>query len=152
MKKYNVLENFVHGRFTLLLIVYSGCFIGKYLLYDNDPFIINKILIKIISYLCPISGSLLFWEFFRLYHNKNILDFFAYIGRQSLEIYILHICFVIQIDAVGDFWLNQSYITCVMIQMLYAVLVASLAIFCSIIIANFLKTSSFLSRVLFGIY
>lgn len=152
MRKYDVIKKAVEGRFSILLVLFILLFANKYWIpYDNICIFIHLIILKISNYCISIIGSLLFWELFRLGINKNIENILTYIGKQSLEIYVLHIIFILQIKEVGAFWLRLDFSTCLTFQILYSLLVASLAAFCSIVLAQFIRRSALFSKLLFGI-
>ena len=76
----------------------------------------------------------------------------AYIGRNSMEIYLLHSFFVMIFKEVGVYMISlNSLVTCVTFQIVYSFVLSVIAITLSILIANFLKGSSILKRLLFGL-
>lgn len=76
----------------------------------------------------------------------------AYIGRNSMEIYLLHSFFVMIFKEVGVYMISlNSLVTCVTFQIVYSFVLSVIAITLSILIANFLKVSSILKKLLFGL-
>ena len=74
------------------------------------------------------------------------------IGRNSMEIYILHVYFVWRYTDVGKFLLSNHDIwtTNMTFVIVYSLLTSSVAIFLSIIVSRFLSASNILHKLLFG--
>ena len=73
------------------------------------------------------------------------------IGRYSLEIYILHVFFVMIFPAVGQYMLSiDNWMSVFTFQLLYSFCLSLIAIVCSMLAAKFVKTSTLLKRLLFG--
>lgn len=73
------------------------------------------------------------------------------IGRYSLEIYILHVFFVMVFPAVGQYMLSiDNWMSVFTFQLLYSFCLSLIAIVCSMLVAKFVKTSTLLKRLLFG--
>ena len=73
------------------------------------------------------------------------------IGRYSLEIYILHVFFVMIFPAVGQYMLSMdNWMSVFTFQLLYSFCLSLIAIVCSMLAAKFVKTSTLLKRLLFG--
>lgn len=73
------------------------------------------------------------------------------IGRYSLEIYILHVFFVMVFPAVGQYMLSiDNWMSVFTFQLLYSFCLSLIAIVCSMLAAKFVKTSTLLKRLLFG--
>lgn len=71
----------------------------------------------------------------------------AFIGRNSMEIYLLHSFFVMIFKEVGVYMKSlNSLVTCVTFQIVYSFVLSVIAITLSILIANFLKGSSILKK------
>ena len=151
-RKYEKLRNIVEGKFMLFLVLFIVLFCTQYYKGENT---VANIVIKGIKYLndyslTAIVGSLMVIEFFRMGVNKKVESFFSYLGKNTLEIYVLHVFFVIQIPQVGEFWLNTNLQTCITSQIVYCALVSVISIAISIILAQFLKRSRLLSSLMFG--
>ena len=73
------------------------------------------------------------------------------IGKYSLEIYILHVFFVMVFPAVGQYMLSiDNWMSVFTFQLLYSFCLSLIAIICSMLAAKFVKTSTLLKRLLFG--
>lgn len=69
-----------------------------------------------------------------------------------MEIYILHVFFVMVFKEVGYYILSiDTIITNVVFQLVYSFIIAVIAIVLSIITAEFLKGSELLKKYLFGL-
>ena len=151
MKKYNALEKVKWSCFSLLFVAFAILFSNKYWQPTDDGLVIlHKVIGKISQYCTAIIGSLLFWELFRKGINRKVQALLSVVGKYSMEIYILHILFVVQIKEVGLFWIEQGVTTCLTVQVVYSTFVAALAIFCSVCLARFIKRSKLMSRLMFG--
>ena len=74
------------------------------------------------------------------------------IGKNSMEIYILHVFFVLVIKDVGNFIMTlDSFVSVITFQIVYSFLVSLVAIVLSILTANFLKGSKLLKSLFFGL-
>lgn len=74
------------------------------------------------------------------------------VGKYSLEIYILHIFYVMVFNEVGTFILTiDSIFTNITFQIVYSFILSVVAIILSILTADFLKGSKALKRLLFGL-
>ncbi len=105
---------------------------------------------KIRVFMLPIFGSLFFVSVFKSGIPHKLNQFFSFLGRYTLEIYIIHIFFVIQIPELGSFWIRTNIETCMATQFLYALITSIVAIFISLFIAYFLHKSNILRLLLFG--
>lgn len=73
------------------------------------------------------------------------------IGKKSLDIYILHLFFVMPFQEVGSYILQQPYFPMsVSLQIIYSLTISAIAIYLSIVFANLLKKNQILSKLIFG--
>lgn len=73
------------------------------------------------------------------------------IGQHSMEIYVFHLFFVIQLPSVGDFILTvTNFPTSITLQLAYSLTISVIAIFFSIIMAKIINCNYYLSKLLFG--
>ena len=90
--------------------------------------------------------------FVKIDFKKSPGGVLLFIGRNSLEIYILHLFFVMPFKEVGLYILNQNdFALSITLQIVYSLTISSIAICLSVWIANLLKQNGILSRLLFGI-
>lgn len=72
-------------------------------------------------------------------------------GKYSMEIYVFHLFFVIQLPMFGNYLLTiDNFSTSISLQLTYSMLISVIAIFFSIIIAGVIKNNYYVSKFLFG--
>ena len=152
LKKYERIRKISDGKFLLYLVLFILLFCSQY--YTGTNNIISGIC-KTIKYLngfslTAIIGSLLFVELFRMGVNKKVECLFSYLGKNTLEIYVLHVFFVFQIKEIGDFWLTTNMQTCLTSQIVYCCIVSIISIGLALVLAQFIKRSKLLSSLMFG--
>ena len=103
-------------------------------------------------HILPLIGSLLVFYAFEHGFFKKVWPILSYMGKKTLPIYILHILFVIQINEIGDFILNQNVVTSMTMQIIYTVTISTIAIILSLMLYKVICISNFFKRVLFGEY
>jgi len=151
MKKYNHIEKFFskNNIFTLSVVMY----VGLILIYKYEILTIphKEFTMSSLTKFCAIISII---YFFRKVFDENtnfIQKSLSYIGKYTLEIYMFHICFVIQISAIGDFILSQSnVVTSVTVQLVVSFVFSVIAIVLSIILGKFISKSNILSYLLLG--
>lgn len=73
------------------------------------------------------------------------------VGKYSLEIYILHLFFIMVFSQVGNFMLHmETGVTVVTFQIVYSVALSFIAIVLSIVVANLIDSNIILKRLFFG--
>lgn len=133
--------------YTCAFIVFFIVFISRYLL--DECFVFEK-LFHYSFIILPIMGSFLVIHAFAHNFFKRFWPTLSYLGIKTLPIYILHIIFVLQLSDVGDFILQQSLVTSITIQVIYAFAVSVIAILLSLIVYRILCVSNLFKRLLFG--
>lgn len=74
------------------------------------------------------------------------------IGKNSLEIYIFHLFFIISIKEVGDYLLSISdFATNITIQLIYSITNTIIAVLLSLVISKIIKKNKYLSKLIFGV-
>lgn len=148
--KHKFLFNICIGSdwfYSLALMSFVGVFFSRYLLeYGNFwEHIYNHS-----TTFLAIVGSFMIFHIFA----KNIFVKFShilsYLGRKTLPIYILHIMFVIQIPAVGEFVIMQNAVTSIVLQIIYSVVVSIIAIGLSLLLYKVIIISPHFKRLFFG--
>lgn len=152
MKKHDELEIFLRNKFTLFLSLFIIMFAVKYFSPENESLILcKKIIVKVSPYFLGICGSMLFWGLFRHTNEESkFLRLFSYLGKNTMQIYVLHLFYAIQIISIGDFWLSVNFPTCITTQILYSLFMSIVAIALSLITDKFIKKSHILHSLLFG--
>lgn len=76
----------------------------------------------------------------------------TYIGKHSMEIYVLHLFFVMPFKDVGSYIITiKDLPQSLTLQITYAIVISSIAIVLSVVSANLLKSNKYLSKLMFGI-
>lgn len=94
--------------YTCFLLLFVFLFVSRYFIKDN---IIIQMIYTYSYHILPLIGSLLVFYAFEHGFFKKVWPILSYMGKKTLPIYILHILFVIQINEIGDFILNQNVVT-----------------------------------------
>ena len=152
MKKHEQLLTFLKNKFEHLLLFFIILFSVRYL-SPNGEFLlkIHEIISIVSSYLLGICGSMLFWAYFSQFNqNSKIMILFRFLGNKTMQIYILHLFFTIQITSIGNFWLSVNFPTCLATQIAYALIMATIAIILSLATEAFLSKAKGLHSILFG--
>lgn len=143
-KKYSRLYEFIQERYTLLF-----SFIGYVLL-----FVLKEANVPYIGFFASLFMPLtmiIFINSFCIQFPKKYSGGAILIGKYSLEIYILHVFFVMVFPAVGQYMLSiDNWMSVFTFQLVYSFCLSLIAIVCSMLTAKFIKTSTILKRLLFG--
>lgn len=105
---------------------------------------------RVIGYITPIFGALTFVNIFKSGVPAKLGRAFSALGKKTLEIYVFHVFFVIQLTEIGSFWLNTNIETVFATQVVYTSIISSIAIACSLIISSFINRSKVLSFMFLG--
>ena len=151
MRRHPVIEGMVRDRkvYAFCLILFFLLFISRYLTEIPLLYIVIEKLDYFFSVLA-LCACIATFSFFMNGINHKIEIFFAYLGKVSMPIYILHNLFVIQIASVGAFILEQSAVTSITIQIVYSLIASTIAIALSIILYNILRRSALIRLTMFG--
>lgn len=153
-KKYEyarrVLEN--KHTFTVAIITYS------LLLYGNINGFNDRLFWLIPWIACPLSGIICCWQLFKFqFRNGWIVKCLQYLGRHSLEIYIIHFFFAIKMPIVGDVVMQmvntdkpKIISTALIYQLMHSITISVIICVLCIVVFKVLKYSSILSVVIFG--
>lgn len=133
--------------------VYSFC-----LILFVSSFVYNRLSIHFLSIsttsLCAIYCC--FYLFVICFHDGRIVNYFEKIGKKTLDIYILHLFFGIQIVQIGNFFISLSqasrmgFVSCFVLQLIFSLLASLLIIEMSLFTSKIIKSSKILSLLLLG--
>ena len=147
MKRYCLAEQVESNVvFNIALVVFV---ITNYFLFKGVTFPCYKVI-------TGLSGSVACWNFIRIFKKESfIYKFFSTCGLFSLEIYILHVFFVLKIPQLGYFvdsirGFRDDLISRSLVEFLIAMGLAFVSIGFCVVLARFLKKSSLLNFILFG--
>jgi len=133
--------------YSLFLILFAGVFSSRYLLEYGNIF---EHIYNHSTLFLTIVGSFMTFHIFA----KNIFVRFrsvlSLLGRKTLPIYMLHIMFVMQIPAVGEFVIMQNAVTSIVLQIIYSVVVSVIAIGLSLLLYRVIIISPHFKRLFFG--
>lgn len=109
--------------------------------------------IPLIGMLVPLLAIIFLTStFIKISFKKSPGEVLLFIGRNSMEIYILHLFFVMPFNEVGLYILNQNnFALSITLQIIYSLVISSIAICLSVGCAKLLKQNKILSILLFGI-
>lgn len=151
LRKYESIKDKVLGLYKYYIPLFVIMFAWRYLPIIGFDGILFKLGNQFNKYLFSIMTSLMVIGYFKQGINKQIQKCLSYIGKRSLEVYVFHLFFVIQLPFVGDFWIRTNLPTCLTTQIVYSLIVSGIAILLSCAVAVFLKRNKFVSKILFGI-
>lgn len=151
MRRHSVVERFVKDKnvYTICIVLFSLLFISRYL--TSYPLLYT--IVEKVDFFCSISALcacvVVFSTFMNgVYYKAEKL--FAYLGKVSMPIYILHILFVIQIVGIGEFILAQNPVTSITIQIVCSFAVSVIAISLSLCLYYMLRRSALILLLMFG--
>lgn len=114
----------------------------------------NKYLSELLQILCGASGVVIIFSFFRKYQNSFSQTSFIgralqYIGRRTLDIYLLHY-FVLphHLQVLGHFF-NDNFNP--QIEFIVSISISLIVIVICLIISNVIRLSDLLSRIFWGV-
>lgn len=151
LRKYESIKEKVLGLYEYYIPLFVIMFAWRYFPIMGFDGILFKLGNQFNKFLFPIMASLMVISIFKAGINHKVQNVLANIGKRSLEVYILHLFFVVQLPVVGDFWLKTNLPTCLATQILYSLSASGIAIALSCAVAAFFKKNKFISKVLFGI-
>lgn len=160
----------VLSNYYLAFII--GCILRQYpnvlcaitnQLYGFVFFVLYIFLFIIInsSYHIPLIGILI--PVFAIFYLVNVFQKIDYrntiigralmiIGKNSLEVYILHLFFLMPFQQVGIFIIQQNnFAVSFTLQIVYSLILSIIAIVLSIVVARFIKLNHILSKLIFGV-
>ena len=159
ISKYNLLKYLTKRNVVIIFFVFLISFGLSYLpyVYTSDA-VIAKFSSGLRVYIIPLCGSLAVIGLFKLSFNnqyevrKNwIYRICSVLGLFSMEIYIVHIFFVVQNEKIGEYIFTMPPALGFILQVGLASVFTVIAVVASYYLARVLHRSNFLSRYLFGI-
>lgn len=151
LRKYESIKEKLLSWYEFYILFFIIMFIWRYLPVIGFDGLIFKLGNQFNKYFFPTMASLMVIGCFRHGINNKIQAVLGYIGKRSLEIYIFHLFFVIQLPEVGEFWTETNLPTCLVTQIVYSFFISLIAIVLSCYVAAFLKKNKILSKLLFGV-
>lgn len=152
IRKYDLFRHLNLKVVCLLLIVFIVSFALSYI-----PYIYPERMIAIKSseylrnYMIPLAGCGAIIGLFKLYSKSSFMKLFVILGMFSLEIYILHIFFLVQNPKIGTYIFNLPPHWGFAAQLILSVFLSIIAVAASVGLGKLLHRNKTLSFVLFGI-
>lgn len=146
LSKHPVLLSHFEKRYTELFVAVVALFFMQYLKLPSwHGFSLATLSTLFLSSVCSIAV-------FVLLKNTSCsrLSGLAKIGRYSIQIYIIHYVFLLTCYPIGEFWVQSTFSTCLLTELLYALPLAIVIICLSIGVAKIMQKSLFLSKLCFG--
>lgn len=142
IRKYKFLLNLITENnlfFSVSLILFCIC-----LIY-NRYFHFNRVSYTIVS----VSAIFTFLYLFKKYEDSNWVNCLEYLGKKSLDIYLIHYFFIyaISLPNVGTFFENGENFV---FQLFLTMAISALVIFMTLFVSKVIRTSDLLSLVFFG--
>lgn len=147
-KRYENFESFIRNEH----IVFASLIIFILLFWINGTEIPMFGFIRAI--LLPLTMIIYLNHFFinKSCQSQNGGGILSLVGKNSLEVYLLHVFFTMQFKEIGEFMLSlASPFTCITFQIVYSFVLSVISIGLSIFTADFLKNSNILKRFMFGL-
>ena len=154
-KRYDVLQKLIDSNwvFSLCLIIFA---IDTYV---NNLTDVSGWHLYGLGYLYPISGIVCSYYLFKHTFDCSggaIMNGLKYLGKHSLEVYILHFYFILSFPAVGElvnqYMLGDSFSKAAgsTVEIVSSVILATVVCTLSLTIARVVRTSNFLSQYFLG--
>lgn len=132
---------------TFLYLVYI-----QFTITAHNSYIVEKLFARVIPIVLGISGILLVFNYFKTnqeYFTKEakLGKVLQYIGKRTLDIYLLHYFFLPVIPSIGNYIKDKPNM---IIEFFVGVTLSIAVIGVCLIVSNILRTSKFLGFYLFG--
>lgn len=138
-----------YSKLERMLICCSGAFFSSVAYMVLMVVVVYFGKLKMLGIFIPLAAISFLYGF--SLKEKCGLGGVKMIGRNSMEIYVFHLFFVIQFPNVGNYVLElNDFPTSISIQLVYSLLLSAIAIFFSVIMARLIKSNEYLSKILFG--
>lgn len=150
------IESFIFDNEKVLAGIVVLFFLLPYFLYeyiwDLATTVGLKIFRLIVSYFIGYIGIIVVFVFFRKHQiffssSSSVGHIFQFIGKRTLDIYLLHYFFLPQLPALGEYF---THISNPVLELFVGILLAILVIGCCLITSSVIQTSDVLAKFLFG--
>lgn len=107
----------------------------------------------IVTFLIGFAGLLIVYNTFRVYKDsfssdKKIGRMLQYIGKRTLEIYLLHYFFLPTLPALGNMLSKSNNFV---LELVVGLFISLLVIAVCLVVSNILRTNPILAKYLFGV-
>lgn len=104
-----------------------------------------------------LAGVFSVWHLFKVEYTNHSIKYFSYLGRHSLDIYLFHTFFLLNITSIGSYIIScvektnfEMTNTALTIELLSSFVGALIAISLSIVVSSFISKSKLLAFVFLG--
>ena len=150
LRKYDFLFNTCIKSdwfYSWALVLFVGVFSSRYLLNYGEFW--EHIYDHGTTFLA-IIGSFIIFHIFAKKLPIRFEPLLSHLGRMTLPVYMLHIMFVIQIPAIGEFIIMQNAVTSIVLQIIYSAVISIIAIVLSLLLYKVMIISPHFKRLFFG--
>lgn len=140
---------------AVIILLFFGLFIANSFLKASSLMdslvwrVVSKLLVEVIRYMGILSVVSAFRHYEHSFSsNTRIGRSLQYIGKRTLDIYLLHYFLIPQLHIVGDFFCKAE--NTVLLATCATILALLVIAFC-LLISNFIRTSPTLAYYLFGV-
>lgn len=143
LHKYNKLDDFIVTKQIMFLSFVFYVTLMVIVLYFDKY--------KILGLFIPLFASSFLYCFTKKENELVSLRMVKLIGKYSMEIYVFHLFFIIQIPEIGQYILTlTNFSTSITLQLVYSLIITVISVFFSISIAKIINSNQYLSKLLFG--
>lgn len=153
---FDVFARFLDNKyFTAIVVLLFACIFYVYSVILSDPDdggIVLKIVSTAIESVTGFLGIIIVYSFFRKHETlfdstSKIGRSFQYIGRRTLDIYLLHYFFLPHLPKVGEFLISSNN---VVMELLLGFGLSILIVGLCLCVSNVIRISPFLGKYLLG--
>lgn len=149
-------ETIIENKYVSAAVILL--FAGVFFFYNflnvsvDDMFLKEKVILTMLESIIGFLGVVVVYSFFRKYSDSfdggtKLGSSLQYIGRRTLDIYLLHYFFLPFLPEAGDF-LRQSHN--VVLELFIGLCLSVLIVIVCLCVSNVIRLSPFLGKYLFG--
>lgn len=148
---HRILEN-KYFTFVIILLFCIGFYVNRF--YLSIPSNVIIILLRfIVTFLIGFAGLLIVYNTFRVYKDsfssdKKIGRMLQYIGKRTLEIYLLHYFLLPTLPALGNMLSKSNNFV---LELVVGLFISLLVIAVCLVVSNILRTNPILAKYLLGV-
>lgn len=148
---HRILEN-KYFTFVIILLFCIGFYVNRFYLSIPSNVIII-LLWFIVTFLIGFAGLLIVYNTFRVYKDsfssdKKIGRMLQYIGKRTLEIYLLHYFLLPTLPALGNMLSKSNNFV---LELVVGLFISLLVIAVCLVVSNILRTNPILAKYLLGV-
>lgn len=150
----NVFFDFLKNQYSTAICIVTFIVLTyiQFTTLEYNSFILERVSTRIIPVLLSFSGIIIVFNFFRTYQDSFTKETMLgkglqYIGKRTLDIYLLHYFLLPTLPIVGTF-INES--PNMVIELICGLTLAIIVTALCLITSNILRTNKFLEHYLFG--